>query len=149
METQAQGEGSWIKETFWNPNPTFLNHYIAEAINNAEQSDIECVKHGTDPLYTSMYIDWLRDAISCNIVAYKIYALLGFLHSNTGFQDYVRSKERNVDLANNFIRLLHHNTQVYVSGLKFDGTLFSTSNQVRDRQIYQFVRIMQTLACTL
>src|SRR4051812_25445491 len=102
--TQVFGQGSWLKETFVNPNVVFLNQHLTTMLDVIEKQN----KHTRDEvkisdLYNTRYIESIHTYINSNNISYKQYGLVGFLESNLGFQEYVRKRQRNPQNFNVFI----------------------------------------------
>jgi lysophospholipase L1-like esterase len=148
MSTHVLGQGSWIRETFWTPSRELLNCHLQTAIalapncNNASAASTTCVPYDDD------YMEWLQAALESESLEYKQYALIAFLHSNAAMQDWVQKRE-SPRVYEDFMRVLGANIQNYVSGLKWDGSHFSKSAQIRSRSPLYFVAIARTLACKL
>lgn len=138
-------QGSWLLEIFEDPEGDILDHYIQEAIQVCEKAN----KHEVEQLqlpepYDEEYMKALHLYLACNNLEYKQYALLGFLHSNEGMQEYVKGREKG-DFQT-FMNHLKINTEVYICGLQYNGKKFKFSTKVRDRRIYGYVQIMRDLA---
>lgn len=150
--TQVFGQGSWLKETFVNPNPIFLNQHLKTVLTVIEKHN----QHTRDEikisdLYNAKYIQSIKTYIKSKSIIYKQYALIGFLESNAGFQDYVRKRqptgtEQNVDI---FLDFLHLNLPIYTSGLQFDGTKYSKPGTIKERRIYRFMNTVRQAAVGL